>query len=118
MMLTPQRCKQQRQPGRYQGQIQQEICISKINKEPGNGERKRYISQPGNNEHVDVGGNKKERVGESKDDGNAEDGGKPSERGFGLDRVAKCQKNFTQIISVQPNLPQEKARKSRQVFYI
>ena len=63
-----------------------------------------------------MGGNKKERVGESKDDGNAEDGGKPSERGFGLDRVAKCQKNFTQIISVQPNLPQEKARKSRPIF--
>ena len=53
-----------------------------------------------------MGGNKEERVGESKDDGNAEDGGKPSERGFGLDRVAKCQKKFTQIISVQPNLPQ------------
>ena len=32
-------------------------------------------------------------------------------------RVAKCH-FFTQIISVQPNLPQEKARKSRQVFYI
>ena len=64
-----------------------------------------------------MGGNKEERVGESKDDGNAEDGGKPSERGFGLDRVAKCQ-FFKQIISVQPNLPQEKARKSRQVFYI
>ena len=32
-------------------------------------------------------------------------------------RVAKCH-FFTQIISVQPNLTQEKARKSRQVFYI
>ena len=32
-------------------------------------------------------------------------------------RVAKCQ-YFTQIILVQLNLPQEKARKSRQVFYI
>ena len=33
--------------------------------------------RPGNNEHVDVGGNEEEGVGEGKDDGNAQDGGKP-----------------------------------------
>ena len=37
--------------------------------------------------------------------------------GSNLVRVAKCQ-FFTQIISVHLNLPQEKARKLRQVFYI
>ena len=85
IMLTPLRCKQWTQPGRCQDQTQRETWKSKIGNKPGpvaTGDtyfrQKRYFVEPGNYEHVDVGGNEEEGVGEGKDDGNAQDGGKPA----------------------------------------